>query len=182
MILGLFAISEPASAMKYLTMKEAIKNFLPKGSKLSKVTKTVPAGKIPALKKRFKLEPVKGEEFKEKFPAGPYDIYIGRDKAGKAEVYIMVLDQYWRTCYHKYAVALDGSGKIKEMVVMEFNCRYQYPINKKSFLNQFKGKTAGNMGTKIDVVTGSTRSCEATAIVARRALALYDFFFASGAN
>ena len=69
---------------------------------------------------------------------------------------------------------------------MDLPCPYQRPIAKKSFLNQFKGKQIKKGGAvpahlrkDIDVVTGATASSEATALVARRALALFEVFFAS---
>jgi hypothetical protein len=180
----LLTFSGPAAGMKYMGLKEAIKHFLPKDAKLTKVTKTIPAGELAKLKKRFDLQD--GGDFKDKLTAGPHEIYVGKDASGNAQVYVMVLDQYWRTCYHKYAVGLDASGKIKEMVVMEFNCRYQYPINKKSFLKQFSGKKAAkgkavpvHINKDIDIVTGATASCDATAMIARKALALYEAFFAN---
>ena len=178
--------SGPAAAMKYMSLKDALTHFFPGAkSKTTKITKlkdaeaAVPAGKLGKLKKKYDLEDT--GDFKNKLTAGPHTVYVGRDTAGTVKGYVMVLDQYWRTCYHKYAVGLDAGGAIKEMVVMEFNCKYQYPINKKSFLKQFNGKKGGektHVGKGIDVVSGATRSCEATAMVARKAMALYEVFFA----
>ncbi len=174
-------VSNQAAAVEYMGLKDAVKYFIPADAKLSKVEKTIPADKLPSIKKQFDLE--KSTDFNEKISTGPYTFYVGRDAAGKALAYVVVLDQYWRTCYHKYAVGLTPDGKIKEIVVMEFNCKYEYPINKKSFLKQFSGKAKPpKLGKDVDVVSGATASCEATAIVARRALALYSVFFGPGAK
>lgn len=184
MLCGVLFLPSQAAAIKYMSTKEAIKNFLPEGATLSKVEKSIPADKIEAIKKRFSL--TETADFKEKLSPGPYTIYIGRGSDGKAQVYILILEQYWRTCYHKYAVGLSADGSVKELAVVEFNCKFQYPTNKKSFLNQFKGKKVSKGGPvpahifkDIDVVTGATMSSDAAAIIIRRALALYELFFAS---
>jgi hypothetical protein len=180
---GVIAIIAPehAVAVEYMGLKDAVKHFIPADAKLSKVEKSIPADKLPEIKKKFDLE--KSADFNEKITPGPYTFYVGRDGAGKATAYVVVLEQYWRTCYHKYAVGLTPDGKIKEIVVMEFNCKYEYPVNKRSFLKQFDGKaTPPKLGKDVDVVTGATASCEATAIVARRALALFSLFFGPGAQ
>lgn len=176
---------KPASATQFMGLKEAIKYFLPQGSKLSKVSKTIPKDKYESIEKRFRLRST--EDFKETLPEGPYTVYIGRDSSNKANIYILVLEQYWRTCHHKYAIGIEPNGKIKEVVVVELNCRFANPINRKSFLKQFKEKKAPHgkpvpikLGQDIDVVTGATMSSEATTIVSRRALALFELFFASG--
>ncbi|MDJ0761496.1 MAG: FMN-binding protein [Myxococcota bacterium] len=185
-IVGLFLMVAPKAAManKYMSLKEAIKYFLPEGSKLSKVSKTIPDDKFEATKKRFRLK--KSTDFKEKISKGPYTIYVGRDAGGSAKMYILMLDQYWRTCYHKYAIGIEPNGTVKEVVVVDLNCKFAYPINRKSFLKQFKGKNASNrskapveVGKDIDAVSGATASSDATAIVTRRALALFELFFAS---
>jgi Na+-translocating ferredoxin:NAD+ oxidoreductase RnfG subunit len=173
-----------ADAIKYMGLKDAIKHFLPKGAKVSKVTKTLSASQLAAVKKRFNLKDK--TDYKDVITAGPHEIYIGRGAGDKAEVYIFIMEQYWRTCYHKFAVGISPDGKIIEVAPMELPCPYQRPIAKKSFLNQFKGKqikkggaVPAHLNKDIDVVTGATASSEATALVARRALALFEVFFAS---
>jgi hypothetical protein len=175
----------PAFATQYMGLKEAIKYFLPPGSKVSKVTKSIPKDKYKMVEQRFRLRST--GDFKEKLPVGPYTIYIGRDASKKVNMYILILDQYWRTCYHKYAIGIEPNGKIKEVVVVELNCRFATPINRKSFLKQFKDKKATpgkpvpiKLGHDVDAISGATVSSEVTAIVSRRALALFELFFASG--
>jgi hypothetical protein len=116
---------------------------------------------------------------------GPYTFYVGRDANSTATVYILILEQYWRTCYHKYAIGIEPDGKVKDIVVLELNCRFAYPVNRKPFLKQFKDKKAERgkkvpveVGEDIDAVSGATLSSVTTAIVTRRALALYELFFA----
>lgn len=175
------AVPLDAGAVEYMGLTDAVKYFISADAKLSKVEKTVPADKLPSIMKQFDLE--KSTDFNDKISTGPYTFYVGRDGAGKATAYVLILDQYWRTCYHKYAVGLTPDGKIKEIAVMELNCKFQYPINKKSFLKQFDGKsTPPRVGKDVDAVSGATASCEATAIVARRALALFNLFFGPGAQ
>jgi hypothetical protein len=178
------AFPNRASSTQYMGLKEALKYFIPEGSKVSKVDKTIPQDKIKALEKRFRLQ--SSEDFKETLPAGPYTFYIGRDAAGKVNMYVVILEQYWHTCYHKYAIGIEPDGKIKEIVVVELNCRFAAAVNRKTFLKQFSGKSASpgktvpiDVGHDVDAVSGATMSSQVTAIVARRALALYELFFSS---
>lgn len=178
-------IPRSASATKFMGLKEAIKYFLPEGSKVSKVSKSIPKNKYKMIEKRFRLQST--EDFKETLSEGPYTVYIGRDASNNANMYILILEQYWRTCYHKYAIGIEPNGKIKEVVVVELNCRFANPINRKSFLKQFKDKKATpgkpvpiKVGDDVDIVSGATMSSQVTAIVSRRALALFETFFAPG--
>jgi hypothetical protein len=184
LLLVAIAFPERAHANKYMGLEEAIKYFLPPGDKVFKASKTIPADKLEATKKRFRLQST--ADFKEVLAPGPYTFYVGRDASGNAGMYILILEQYWRTCYHKYAIGIAPDGKVKEIVVLELNCRYAYPINRKPFLKQFNGKAAEpgktvpvEIGQDIDVVSGASVSSAVTAIVTRRALALYELFFAS---
>lgn len=179
------AFAERAHANKYMGLEEAIKYYLPQGSKVFKVSKSIPAGKLEATKKRFRLQST--VDFKEVLSPGPYTFYVARDASGAATAYILILEQYWRTCYHKFAIGIEPDGKVKDVVILELNCRFAYPINRKPFLKQFKGKKADpgkkvpvEVGEDVDAVTGATLSSATTAIVTRRALALYELFFASG--
>jgi len=172
-------------ATEYMGLKQAIKYFLPEGSRLSKISKSIPKNKYKMIEKRFRLRST--DDFKETLPVDPYTIYIGRDASKKPNMYILILDQYWRTCYHKYAIGIEPNGKIKEVIVVELNCRFATPINRKSFLKQFKAKktTPGKpvpikLGHDIDAISGATVSSEVSAIVSRRALALFELFFGPG--
>ena len=178
------AIANDANATTFITLKEAVKHFMPAGTKPFAVKKTVPDDKYEALQKRFHLEET--AEFKNTFKKGPYNIFMAKDDAGKVQMYIMVLEQEVLTWYHKFAVGITPDGKVKELVIMELNNDLAFPINKKSFLKQFNGKEA-KPGTPveiqaekdIDIVTGCTWSSRTAAIIVRRALALYEAFFAS---
>lgn len=164
-----------------MSLKQALIYFLPPGNKLSKTVKSIPPDRFEETKKRFDLET--RPDFKETLSKGPYTIYVGRDANNEVTTRILILEQYWRTCYHKYAIALLPDGKVNEIVVTELNCPVAYPINRKSFLGQFRDKKVGDatkrvrLGNDIDAITGATMSSDATTIVTRRALALHDLFF-----
>ena len=180
----LAVFSKPCFATEFMSLKEAIKNFLPEGSSPYKVSKTIPDDKYEALKKRYHLKDT--SEFKDTLKKGPYTVFVAKDAGKKPTMYIMILEQYWKTCYHKFAVGVTPDGTVKDIVVVELNCKFAYPINKKSFLKQFKGKKAPagkaveiEVGKDVDAVSGATRSSELTAIIIRRALALHEIFFSS---
>ena len=166
-----------AGAMKYMGLKDAIKHFLPEGATLSKVTKDLSAAQASSLSAKYGLKDT--ADFKDTLKAGSHTVYVGRGSDGNAQIYIFVLDQYWRTCFHQFAVGVTPDGKIKEVAAMDLPCKYQRPIAKKSFLSQFSGKngSTARLGKGVDAITGATASSEATTIIARRALALHEAFF-----
>jgi Na+-translocating ferredoxin:NAD+ oxidoreductase RnfG subunit len=183
---GLLAVvvANDANAAKFMTMKDAIKHFMPAGTQPFKVTKTVSDDKYAALQKRFHLEET--AEFKDTFKKGPYTIFMAKDASGKPQMYIMILEQTVKTWYHKFAVGITPDGRVKEVLIIELNNKDAYPINKKSFLKQFRGRQAEpgapvgiQIGKDVDIVTGATWSSDTTAIVVRRALALFEAFFSS---
>lgn len=177
-------VANDAKATTFMTLKDAVKHFMPAGTKPFKVTKTVPDNKYAALRKRFHLEDT--AEFKDTFKKGPYTIFLAKDASGKPQIYIMILEQEVKTWYHKFAVGITPDGKVKEVVIMELNNDLAFPINKKSFLKQFRGRQAEpgapvniQIGKDVDIVSGATWSSDTTAIVVRRALALFEAFFSS---
>jgi Na+-translocating ferredoxin:NAD+ oxidoreductase RnfG subunit len=65
--------------------------------------------------------------------------------------------------YIDYTVALDASGRIQRVDVLEYRESYGGEIRSPSWLGQFVGKTSGSalqMGSDIRNISGATLSCQ----------------------
>lgn len=162
--------SSSAGAVTYMKIGEAVKKFVPEGAKVVKVTNT------PSPEQRKKLLDDYGWEATDP----TFETFVGKDAADKASGYVFVIPEIFNTCFHKYAIGVDASGKILESVVIELTCPRSFPINKKAFLGQFKDKRHTDpLTTKSDIdgITGATLSSEAASTAARKAVSLHNLFF-----
>lgn len=166
-----------AQAVKYLSLGDAVKKFLPADAKVLKVTK------VPSADERKRLLDDYGWDATEP----EYVAFKGVDKADEAKAlgYVFVIPEIFNTCFHKYAVGVTPEGKILESVIIELTCPRSFPINKKNFLKQFKDKThqdALTIKVDIDGVTGASLSSEAASTAARKAVSLHNLFFGGNAK
>lgn len=169
---GLLLFSPGAQAAKYMSIGQAVKTFIPKDAKIFKTTKKLSS----AQKKRLQND-YGWAANKEK-----YVFYVGKkDKTPIA--YVFVVPEIFNTCFHKYAVGMKPSGEVIDTVIVELSCPRAFPVNRKSFLSQFKEKQhthALTIKSDIDAVTGATLSSEATATATRKAVSLHNLFFGGG--
>lgn len=165
-------LSNSAQAVKYMSLEQAVKKFLPKGSAVVKVTKT------PTADERKRL----ADEYGWKADAKKYVIYAGK-KGADYTGFVVIVPEIFGTCFHKYAVGMTPEGRVIETTIVELSCPRAMPINKKTFLKQFKGKTHQDpltIAADVDGVTGATYSSEATATATRKALSLHNLYFGKG--
>ncbi|MBI5511960.1 MAG: FMN-binding protein [Deltaproteobacteria bacterium] len=167
-------VASPAFAVKYMTIGEAVGTFIPKGTKVFKVTKSVEPELRARIVRDYGWEPAEPQ----------YEFYVGRDGGGQPLAYVFVVPEVFNTCFHKYAVGMKQDGEVIETVIVELSCPRAFPVNRKSFLTQFKAKRHTDaLTTKLDVdaVTGATLSSEATAEATRKAVSLHNLFFGGAA-
>lgn len=166
-LIASLAVAAPAGAVKYLTLGEAVKTFIPADAKVFKVTKQLTA------KQRKRLSTDYGWEAKD----DAYVFYEGKAASGEVLGYVYVVAEAFNTCFHKYAVGMKPDGKVIDTVVVELSCPRAFPVNRKSFLKQFQGKRhVDPLTTKLDIdgVSGATLSSESTAQATRKAVSLHN--------
>lgn len=164
--------SAPAEAVKFMTVEEAVKAFIPADAKIFKTTKRLTDSQRQRLAVDYGWN-AKDED---------YVFYVGK-RGDAPAAYVFLVPEVFNTCFHKYAVGMQASGEVIETVIVELSCPRALPVNKKAFLGQFKGKRHSDaLTTKsdIDAVTGATLSSEATAIATRQAVSLHNLLFAGG--
>lgn len=165
-------LSNSAQAVKYMSLEQAVKKFLPKGSKIVKITKK------PSAQERKRL----ADEYGWKADAKKYVFYAGK-KGEDYTGFVFIVPEIFGTCFHKYAVGINPEGQVIATTIVELSCPRAMPVNKKTFLKQFKGKTHQDpltVAVDIDGVTGATYSSEATATATRKALSLHNLYFGKG--
>jgi len=171
--LAFVALPGRASAVKYMKLEEAVKRYVPKGSKIVKIKKKLSAEQRQILIEDYGWTP----------KTDKYTFYVGKDAGDKPVAYVMVVPEIFGTCYHKYAVGMKADGEVKETVIVELSCPRAMPINRKGFLKQFRGKEHKDPLTikaDVDAVTGATLSSESTAQATRKAVSLHHLFFGGG--
>lgn len=160
----------PARAVKYMSLKKAVKTFIPKGAKILKATKTITAEQRKRLIRDYGWTPKKDK----------YTFYVGRDADGKALAYVIIVPEIFNTCFHKFAVGMKADGEVIDTVIVELSCPRAMPINKKGFLKQFRKKRHTDpltIRSDIDAVTGATLSSESACQATRKAVSLHNLFF-----
>jgi hypothetical protein len=168
--LCLLLFGSQSSAVKYMSIGQAVKTFIPKGAKIMKATKALNAEQRQRLIKDYGWTPNKNK----------FVFYVGRDAGGKALAYVIIVPEIFNTCFHKYAIGMKPDGEVIDAVVVELSCPRATPINRKSFLKQFRKKRHTDPLTiraDIDAVTGATLSSESTAQATRKAVSLHNLFF-----
>lgn len=166
-LMALVLWAGPAAALKYMSLKEAVTRFLPGGAKITKITKVV----TPEVRKRLL------SDYGWKPEKDQYTFYVGRDASGQVQAYVLIVPELFGTCFHKYAVGLKPDGEVIDVAVVELSCPRAMPVNRRSFLKQFKEKTHKDALTThadVDAVTGATLSSETTARATRKATSLYN--------
>ena len=167
LVIGGLLWSGPARAVKYMSLKKAIMTFLPEGCKVTKLTKKIK----PELRSRFV------NDYGWKPEKSKYSFYVGRDQAGRALAYVVIVPEIFGTCFHKYAVGMKPDGEVIDVAVVELSCPRATPINRRAFLKQFREKRHSDpltIKSDVDAVTGATLSSETTARAARKAVSLHN--------
>jgi hypothetical protein len=162
----------PAWAVKYLSLGDAVKAFV-KDAKVFKITKTLSQDQAQRLWADYGWKTAEKEVV----------YFQGRDGAGTPVATVFVIAEAFASCFHKYAVGLDGGGKVIDTVVVELSCPRSFKVNRRSFLSQFSGRRHTDaLTTKLDIdgVTEATLSSEAASIATRKAVSLFNVLIGAG--
>jgi hypothetical protein len=172
LILGALLLAGPAAALKYMSVEQAVRQFLPSDAKVTKITLSVTPEIRTRLIRDYGWKPDKDK----------YTFYVGRNGDGQVAAYVMIVPEIFGTCFHKYAIGLNPDGEVLDVAIVELSCPRAMPVNRRSFLKQFMHKThkdALTTNADVDAVTGATLSSETTARATRKAVSLYNLFIGS---
>jgi len=98
-------------------------------------------------------------------------------EGGALTGYFIVDEVYGKHEYITYAVALDASGRVRQLEVLVYRESYGYEIRNPAWRAQFIGKKHGDPVTleeDIKNISGATMSCRHISEGVKRLLATYD--------
>ncbi|MBD3239916.1 MAG: FMN-binding protein [Chitinivibrionales bacterium] len=166
---AVIAVSD-ARGVVYVTKKDFVKNNMPAGLKMTKVTVSLTEEQIDELK----------EEQDWKGQSSEYVFIVGKDKDGnkQAGVCFLTVHATEHRCVHHLAIALNGDGTVKEVSVRELFCERAMAVASKSFLGQFgkKAKHPIALNEDISAVTGASESSREVVNAVNAVVTVYSSF------
>ena len=168
------AAAIPAAGEVYLNEAQALSIILGEKAVIRREQKTLDPGLRTKLERSSNL----------RFPEAFYTFFIAT-QAGQPEKYAIQMSEIGKTEPITFMVGISPEGKITEVTIMVFRENRGWEVKEKRFLNQFRGKTLRNaIRVDEDIInyTGATLSSKAVARGVRRALLLFDVFYAGEAR
>jgi len=160
-------INVPAHATQYLSVEQAQRLSFPEAARFVAAHVVYKAADIAAIERasgqkvRTKGEQVWRTEAADGRKLGYFflDYVIGKHE---------VID---------YSVAIDTSGRVKRVEILEYRESYGGEVADRSWLDQFNGKAVGDSlvpGRDIRIISGATLSSRHVTEGIKRVLAIYD--------
>lgn len=157
----------PCLAMTLLTQKEALRAVFGEDAQITSEQKALSGDSLEAIKAKL------GKCF---HPQKEYTFYFG-EAQGKRFSVALILEAPGKWGPIQFIVALDLDARVRDVIVMRYTETRGRPIARRSFLNQFIGKTGKDafvLRKDIVAISGATISSEATACTVKEAIALYE--------
>jgi hypothetical protein len=156
----------PAHAASYLSVEQAQKEFFPSADRFEERDLHLTDSD------REKIEKKSGA--KVRLP----DLKAWHAWQGKTELgYFLVDEVYGKHEFITYAVALDKSGGVRRVEILEYRESYGGDVRNPGWLKQFVGKAPGarlELDKDIVNITGATLSCKHVTDGVRRLLATFE--------
>ena len=159
-------VAPPAHATVYLTLAQAQATLFP-GETLLPVFRTLDAKQAAAIKQASGVAPLSPQ------------LKAWRASGGGWLIIDQVIGKH---DYITFALALDPSGAVKSVEIMEYRENYGDQVRMPKWRAQFVGKRAGagvRMGKDIRNISGATLSCTHVTDGVRRLLATYAIVLAA---
>jgi Na+-transporting NADH:ubiquinone oxidoreductase subunit NqrC len=159
-------MSAPAFAVQYLNVEQAQRALFPDASAFVAVPVRLSGSQKRAIEETAKVR-VRSEE-----------LAAWRAEAGGKTVGWFLLDEvYGKHEFITYAVALDGTGAVRGIEIMDYRETHGSEVRNPKWRAQFNGKRAGSaleLDADIRNISGATLSCKHIADGVRRLLASYE--------
>ncbi len=159
----LLAAPPMARAEKIAETKDVLKKGLAGTAKQTKVKATPTPEEAKLLKEKWDVSD------------GETTFYLRKDEAGANAKIVVVIAETGKEGPISGAVAMDGKGKVVDVMLIEFGEERGAPAKEPAFLSQFKGKDGLSklkLGDDVDGVSGATWTSKSMTNLVRRAVAL----------
>ncbi len=160
-----------ASAQKvFLNTEQALKLLFKNSTEVVKETHTLTSEQTVFLQKSLGYLPNKKN----------YTFYLGKTNQ-KIDGYALIDDEIGKTEPITFVTKINLDGKLEQVEIMIYRETHGHEVTQSRFLNQFKGKQLSNelrINKDIKYITGATLSSNALVKGTRRALTLWQLFYA----
>jgi len=160
------AIPAPAFAVQYLTLEQAQQTLFPEASRFVSQPVHLTPEQTRFVEKYARVR-MRGTEQP-----------VWRVEAAGQHVGWFVLDEvYGKHEFITYAVALDASGAVKGVEILDYRETHGGEVRQPAWRAQFTGKRYGaslQLGEEIKNISGATLSCKHISEGVRRVLALHQ--------
>jgi len=160
------AIPAPAFAVQYLTLEQAQQALFPEASQFGSQPVRLTPEQTRFVEKYARVR-MRGTEQP-----------VWRVEAAGRHVGWFVLDEvYGKHEFITYAVALDASGAVKGVEILDYRETHGGEVRRPEWRAQFTGKRYGaslQLGEEIKNISGATLSCKHISEGVRRVLALHQ--------
>lgn len=166
-------------AITLLNQEEALKQVFPSGIKIEVETKELSGEMLNRIKERLGgslIYEQEGSESEHVEGSNKIDFYFGV-KDGKRLGLAIHDTQPGRWGPVEFMTAMDIKATVKAVVVMSYQEQRGQPIARRSFLNQYRGKTSQSpltVGKDIIGVSGATISSRAATFTVKKAIVIYE--------
>ncbi len=169
----------PCNAIVLLTDEQALKEMFPDADNITTECKLFSAEQLDKIKGQLGGKWVlyqAGSKSKEVDEQDSCAFYFAKKNGENIGVALMETQPgKWGPV--KYIVAMDMTGKVKNLAVMMYVEQRGKPIARRSFLGQFIGKSSEDdilVGKDVDAISGATISSRATAFAVKKVVAIYE--------
>src|SRR3954468_2429894 len=171
-VIGILLAS--AAGETLLTQDQALKVVFPKSESVKAERKALMEEQRKTLEENTGL----------RFAEADYPTFVATTK-GQPDGYAIILNEIGKHENITFIVGVSPMGKVMEVAVMEYRESRGEEVKEQRFLSQFRGKRVSDpIRVNQDIVnyTGATLSSYAIARGVRRALALTQLFYGTGAG
>lgn len=163
---ALAAAALPAHAVQYLTLEQAQHALFPEASGFREARVLFTAEQRAAIEKASRVRMRVPELHAWRVEAG-----------GRLAGWFLVDEVYGKHEFITYAVALDATGAVRGIEIMDYRETHGGQVRNPAWRAQFTGKRAGaplELDEDIKNISGATLSCKHIADGVRRLLASYE--------
>lgn len=167
------------SAITILTKEAALKQIFPRGIKIEVETKELSGETLNRIKERLGgslIYEQTGSESEHVEGSSTINFYFGVKGGKRLGVAIHDVEPgRWGPV--EFMTAMDIKATVKAVRVMSYQEQRGQPIARRSFLNQYRGKTSRSpltVGKDIIGISGATISSRAATFAVKKAIVLYE--------
>jgi len=163
-------VAAPAHAERYLTVEQAQAALFPAGTRFSAQAVALSAAQVEAIEEDSgqRVREANPAVWRAEGPRGPRGWFLVDNVIGKHE-------------FITYAVALDATGAVHGIEILDYRESYGGEIRRAEWRMQFLGKRHGDafkLGGNIRNITGATLSCRNVMNGVKRLLSLHALVLA----